>query len=110
MGGIITMAEKLDYEQIANDIVMAVGGPDNIKIVAHCMTRIRFMLKKDSDANTTTVKSIPGVIGVVSGGASGEYMVILGQHLLPVFEAEQTLTRTLTTSRSPLQFRVQFPI
>ena len=83
------MADKLDYEQMANDIVMAVGGPDNIKTVAHCMTRIRFVLKKEADANTTTVKAIPGVLGVVSGGASGEYMVILGQHLLPVFEAVQ---------------------
>ncbi|MBQ9434103.1 MAG: PTS glucose transporter subunit IIA [Synergistaceae bacterium] len=83
------MADKLDYAQIANDIVMAVGGPENIKTVAHCMTRIRFILKNDKNANTTDVKAIPGVLGVVSGGASGEYMVILGQHLLPVFEAVQ---------------------
>lgn len=83
------MAAKLDYEQMANDIVMAVGGPENIKTVAHCMTRIRFILKNDKNANSTDVKAIPGVLGVVSGGASGEYMVILGQHLLPVFEAVQ---------------------
>ena len=48
---------KLDYEQMANDIVMAVGGPDNIKAVAHCMTRIRFLLKDPKNANTTDVKS-----------------------------------------------------
>ena len=79
---------KLDYEQMANDIVMAVGGPDNIKAVAHCMTRIRFLLANPKNANTTDVKAVPGVLGVFDAtGTSGEYMVILGQHLLPVYEA-----------------------
>ena len=75
---------KLDYEQTARDIVMAIGGPDNVKTVAHCMTRIRFVLKDNRNANTTDVKAIPGVLGVVDGA---EYMVILGQNLLPVYEA-----------------------
>ena len=84
------MAAKLDYEQMANDIVMAVGGPDNINAVAHCMTRIRFLLKNPKNANTTDVKAIAGVLGVFDATAtSGEYMVILGQHLLPVYEAVQ---------------------
>ena len=81
---------NLDYEQIANDIVMAVGGPDNIKAVSHCMTRIRFLLKNPKNANTTDVKAIQGVLGVFDAtGTSGEYMVILGQNLLPVYEATQ---------------------
>ena len=82
------MAAKLDYEQIANDVVMAVGGPDNIKAVAHCMTRIRFLLKDPKNANTTDVKAVPGVLGVFDATkTSGEYMVILGANLLPVYEA-----------------------
>lgn len=90
MGGLRAMADKLDYEQIAYDIVMAVGGPDNIKAVAHCMTRIRFLLKDPKSANTTDVKAIKGVLGVFDAtSTSGEYMVILGQHLLPVYEAVQ---------------------
>ncbi|MBQ7544660.1 MAG: PTS glucose transporter subunit IIA [Synergistaceae bacterium] len=79
---------NLDYEQIAYDVVMAVGGPDNIKAVAHCMTRIRFLLNDPKKANTTDVKAVGGVLGVFDAtGTSGEYMVILGQHLLPVYEA-----------------------
>ena len=82
------MAAKLDYEQMANDIVMAVGGPDNINAVAHCMTRIRFLLKEPKNANTTDVKAIAGVLGVFDATkTSGEYMVILGANLLPVYEA-----------------------
>lgn len=84
------MAAKLDYEQIAYDIVMAVGGPENINAVAHCMTRIRFLLKDPKKANTTDVKAIGGVLGVYDAtSTSGEYMVILGANLLPVYEAVQ---------------------
>lgn len=84
------MAAKLDYEQIAYDVVMAVGGPENINAVAHCMTRIRFLLKDPKKANTTDVKAIGGVLGVFDATAtSGEYMVILGANLLPVYEAVQ---------------------
>ena len=75
---------KLDYEQMARDIVTAVGGPENIKTVAHCMTRIRFVLKDNKKANQTDLKAIQGVLGVVDGT---EFMVILGQHLLPVYES-----------------------
>ncbi len=64
------MAAKLDYEQTANDIVMAVGGPDNINAVAHCMTRIRFLLKTTKNANTTDVKDIAGVLGVFDATAT----------------------------------------
>ncbi|MBR0247813.1 MAG: PTS glucose transporter subunit IIA [Synergistaceae bacterium] len=84
------MAAKLDYEQTAYDIVMSVGGPENIKVVAHCMTRIRFLLKDPKKANTSDVKAVPGVLGVFDAtGTSGEYMVILGANLLPVYEAVQ---------------------
>ena len=54
---------------------------------------IRFVLKDNKKANTTAVKAIQGVLGVVDGAQymvdGAQYMVILGQHLLPVFEAVQ---------------------
>ena len=38
------MAKKLDYKQMALDIVHLVGGPENIVSLGHCMTRLRFIL------------------------------------------------------------------
>jgi PTS system beta-glucosides-specific IIC component len=79
------MAKKLDYPKLASDIVSLVGGAENIVTLAHCMTRLRFVLKDESKAKTDEIKALKGVLGVVS--SAGQYMVIMGQNLLPVYEA-----------------------
>ena len=79
------MKAKLDPKQAAIDIVKLVGGPGNVQTLSHCMTRLRFILKDESKANADAIKKVNGVLGVVSAG--GQFMVILGQNLLPVFEA-----------------------
>ena len=81
------MAEKLNYQQMASDIVKLVGGTENIQSVSHCMTRLRFILKSEDKADTAAIKKMPGVLGVVSAG--GQYMVVLGKNLPPIFEAVQ---------------------
>lgn len=83
------MAKELNYKQMALDIVKFVGGPENVRSLGHCMTRLRFILKDASvaQANQDTIKKIDGVVGVVYAG--GQFMVILGKNLLPVFEACQ---------------------
>lgn len=85
----------MDYKQTAIDIVKNVGGSENIVSVTHCMTRLRFNLKDVSKAKKEDLEAIDGVIGVVYAG--GQYMVILDQNLLPVYEAvlkEFNLTTT----------------
>lgn len=79
------MAQKLDYKQMAADIVKLVGGADNVNSLGHCMTRLRFILKDEGKAKAEEIKKIRGVLGVVSAG--GQFMVILGQNLLPVYES-----------------------
>lgn len=79
------MAAKLDYRQMAADIVRLVGGPENVSSLGHCMTRLRFILNDESRADADAIKGIKGVLGVVSAG--GQFMVILGQNLIPVYEA-----------------------
>lgn len=78
------MAKKLDYKQIAADIVRLVGGTENIETVAHCMTRLRFVLKDLDKADQEALKKVDAVLGVTY--ASGQFMVIMGQNLLPVYE------------------------
>lgn len=81
------MAKKIDPHQAALDIVKLVGGAENVQSLSHCMTRLRFVLKNEGKADTETIKKLAGVLGVVS--SNGQFMVILGQNLLPVFEAAQ---------------------
>ncbi|MGN0708602.1 MAG: glucose PTS transporter subunit IIA [Faecalibacterium sp.] len=79
------MAEKLNYKQLATDIVGLVGGAENVISLGHCMTRLRFVLKDEARANPEKIKTLKSVLGVVVSG--GQFMVILGQNLLPVYEA-----------------------
>ncbi|MEX2785619.1 glucose PTS transporter subunit IIA [Streptococcus sp. H49] len=74
----------MDYKELAQAIVTNVGGPENINILSHCMTRLRFNLKDVSKANKENLENLNGVIGVVYAG--GQYMVILGEHLLQTYD------------------------
>ena len=75
----------MDYKELAQDIVLNVGGADNVEILSHCMTRLRFNLKDATKADKKALEALEGVIGVVYAG--GQYMVILGENLLPVYDA-----------------------
>lgn len=75
----------MNYKTLASDIVKNVGGEENIQVVNHCMTRLRFKLKDVSKADKEALENLNGVLGVVYAGE--QYMVILGQHLLPTYES-----------------------
>ena len=76
---------KLDYDQVARNIIANIGGKENVNAVRHCITRVRFRLKDESKANDETVKNLEGVISVVHGG--GEYMVVIGNAVGEVYDA-----------------------
>lgn len=77
----------INHEKLADDIVRLVGGTGNVRSVTHCMTRLRFVLNDFSVANDNKaeIEKLDGVLGVVYAG--GQFMVVLGQNLLPTFEA-----------------------
>ena len=54
-----------NYAALAQDVVSALGGKDNIVAVTHCMTRLRFVLKDETATDTARLKNISGVLGVV---------------------------------------------
>lgn len=72
-----------DYQKMASDVLQAVGGKENVLSVTHCMTRLRFNLKNESQVNVETVKKVPGVIGAVKSG--GQFQVIIGQTVDKVY-------------------------
>ncbi len=41
-----------NYAALANDVVSALGGKENIVAVTHCMTRLRFVVKDETRAST----------------------------------------------------------
>ncbi len=73
-----------DNAKIAEDVLAAVGGKENVNSALHCMTRLRFTLKDESVVNDDTVKNIPGVLGVAKSG--GQYQVIIGTNVPEVYD------------------------
>lgn len=64
----------MNYEQVARDVLAAVGGKENVSSVIHCVTRLRFKLKNRSIVDTDQVKQVNGVMTVVeSGDNTGGY-------------------------------------
>lgn len=62
--------------EIAKNLVELVGGKDNIKSVANCMTRCRMELFDYSKANIEAIKKSEGALGVVN--SDGQLQVIYG--------------------------------
>lgn len=73
----------MDYKKIAAEVVGKVGGNSNIVSVTHCMTRLRFVLKDNKQANDEEIKKIPGVLGATVSG--GQYQVIIGTEVSSVY-------------------------
>ncbi|MGC3995114.1 MAG: glucose PTS transporter subunit IIA [Propionicimonas sp.] len=68
----------------AEQIVDAVGGPDNIVSLTHCATRLRFELHDASGIDQAAVEKIPGVMGAVP--QSGDrYQVVIGGAVATTF-------------------------
>lgn len=76
------MTEK-NYNQIAKDVINAVGGEKNIKQVLHCATRLRFNFN-DNQVDIEKVKAVPGVMGVMKVG--DQLQVIIGTDVEKVFD------------------------
>ena len=73
-----------NYNQLAQDIVRLVGGEENVISLAHCVTRLRFKLKKRSLAKTEEIKKLDGVIKVMEAG--GQYQVVIGTDVGDVYD------------------------
>lgn len=74
-----------NYDELAFDIVTHVGGEQNVKSLKHCVTRLRFVLKDESKAETDYLKNRDGIVTVVSAG--GQYQVVIGNSVADVYDA-----------------------
>lgn len=76
--------EKMDYKKLAERILEKLGGKENVESVVHCMTRLRFVLKDESQVDDEQVKKIKGVIGVMK--KSSQYQIIIGNEVASVYK------------------------
>lgn len=76
------MASK--YDGLARIIIQNVGGKENVKSLAHCVTRLRFKLKDESLANDEVLENTDGIIKIMHAG--GQYQVVIGPHVTDVYD------------------------
>lgn len=70
---------------LAKDILVAVGGKDNVERATHCATRLRLVLKDETKVDKEAVESLEKVAGSVFSG--GQYQIIIGLSVPQVHEA-----------------------
>ena len=72
-------------QQIAEQVLAAVGGKANVSSVTHCMTRLRFVLVDESKAaDDKTLEAIAGVLKVIRAG--GQVQVVIGRNVDKVYD------------------------
>ncbi|MDH6599120.1 beta-glucoside-specific PTS transporter subunit IIABC [Bacillus aerius] len=89
------MSKVRDYQKLAEDILEAVGGEENVVSAARCATRLRLVLKRSNPKAKEAVNAMPGVITVVENG--GQFQVVIGQHVGEVYEHFSNLVQLQTS-------------
>lgn len=75
----------MDFNKLGEEILKEVGGPKNIASLTHCATRLRFVIKDESEVNINAIKSLSGVLQVVNKG--GQFQVVIGPSVIKAYDA-----------------------
>lgn len=82
------MADK--NEVLAQQILDAVGGEENLVNSTHCATRLRLVLKRSIPDAKKKVSEIDGVVTVVEN--NGQFQVVIGNNVGEVYQSFESLT------------------
>lgn len=77
-------AEASKYSQVAQDILKALGGKDNVVSVSYCTTRLRFVVKNYNQVNEQAVKAA-GATGILRPGKNA-CQVIVGTKVKSIYD------------------------
>ena len=72
-------------DSLASQIITAIGGPENVRSLTHCATRLRFELVDASKVDQNGLEHMQGVLGAVP--QSGDrFQVVIGGGVATVYE------------------------
>ena len=66
----------MDFQKVAKEIVINIGGKENISVMEHCATRLRIVVKDNSKVLVEELKKIEGIGGYFF--QSGQHQIIIG--------------------------------
>lgn len=76
---------KKDYAEIADTLIAALGGKENITRLFHCMTRLRFYVKDRTEINEKEILKVSGISGV--NWHEDQFQVIAGNEVNEMYKA-----------------------
>lgn len=89
----------MDYKQLGRDILDLAGGKENVAMLTHCATRLRFEFNDISQVNAKEIEKLPGVISVVNKG--GQFQVVVGNEVQQSYRAIISVIGKKTESSGP---------
>lgn len=76
---------KTDYAEIADTLIAALGGKENITRLFHCMTRLRFYVKDRTKIHEKEILKVSGISGV--NWHEDQFQVIAGNEVNEMYKA-----------------------
>lgn len=73
-----------DYQKEAKELLKLVGGKENIVSVAHCVTRMRFVLAEPDKADVAAIEKLPTAKGTFT--QAGQFQVIIGNDVTNYYD------------------------
>ncbi len=94
------MSKKLNFQEMAKDIITYLGGRENLSNVNHCATRLRVVVKDVATVNQSALKKVNGVLGLEVKDA--QVQVIVGaviEDLILEVEKQAKITASGSASK-----------
>ena len=88
----------MNHYELAKEILVLVGGSENIAQLNNCATRLRMNLKDESKIDLNKIKEIQGVLGAAK--KSGQYQIIIGTDVSNVCDEIRKMGQITETSES----------
>lgn len=93
------MPKSIDFIEMGKEIIEGLGGPENLKFVNHCATRVRVNVVDLQKVDEKKLKSIDGVLGVSFVQGNNEVQVIVGQIVEDVFSSVEKQAGVLASTK-----------
>lgn len=74
----------MKYQTLIDDILVNIGGKENIENATHCMTRLRLTLKDQGKVKEDVLKKLDGVMGLVNNGSQTQ--IVIGPNVSSLYK------------------------
>ncbi|TCW12809.1 PTS system beta-glucosides-specific IIC component [Raoultella sp. BIGb0138] len=87
------------FNTIAEQILSAVGGRENIEHATHCATRLRLNLKDEALIDEEQLYKLPEVVKLVNNGS--QFQIVIGPKVEKIYAAMNTLMPVHSDTTTP---------